>query len=66
MAYGDENTTLETFAQIIPDIVFWEVTSISLEQFRLLRDGGQVLNPETGMMEEYMAICLIRLCSMIS
>lgn len=53
MAYGDENTTLESFDQIIPDEVFKEVTSISLEQFRLLRDGGHVKNPETGMMEDY-------------
>lgn len=53
MAYGDENTTLESFDKIIPDEVFKEVTSISLEQFRLLRDGGQVKNPETGMMEDY-------------
>ena len=53
MAYGDENTTLESFDQIIPDEVFKEVTSISLAQFRLLRDGGQVKNPETGMMEDY-------------
>ena len=40
MAYGDENTTLENFDRIIPDEVFQEVTSISLEQFRFLRDGG--------------------------
>ena len=53
MAYGDKNTTLESFDQIIPDEVFKEVTSISLAQFRLLRDGGQVKNPETGMMEDY-------------
>lgn len=53
MAYGDENTTLESFDRIIPDAVFKEVTSISLEQFRLLRDGGPVKNPETGMMEDY-------------
>ena len=39
MAYGDENTTLENFDTIIPDEVFWEVTSISLEEFRKLRDG---------------------------
>lgn len=53
MAYGDENTTLESFDKIIPDEVFKEVTSISLEQFRLLRDGGQVKNPGTGMMVDY-------------
>lgn len=53
MAYGDENTTLESFDRIIPDEVFKEVTSISLDQFRLLRDGGQIMNPETGTMEDY-------------
>lgn len=40
MAYGDENTTLENFDQIIPDNVFKEVTSISLDEFRKLRDGS--------------------------
>lgn len=39
MAYGDENTTLENFDKIIPDEVFKEVTSISLDDFRKLRDG---------------------------
>ena len=42
MAYGDPfmPPTLSTFDQIIPDEVFKEVTSISLNQFRFLRDGG--------------------------
>lgn len=48
MAYGDENTTLATFDQIIPAEVFKEVTSVTVEQFRLLRDGGDVGDPETG------------------
>lgn len=48
MAYGDENTTLENFDMIIPDNVFIEVTSISLAQFRLLRDGGSYIDSETG------------------
>lgn len=39
MAYGDDNTTLENFDTIIPDEVFREVTSISLDEFRRLRDG---------------------------
>lgn len=47
MAYGDENTTLATFDQIIPDEVFREVTSISLKDFRFLRDGGPYTNEET-------------------
>lgn len=42
MAYGDESTTLESFDTIIPPEVFLEVTSITVEQFRLLRDGGDL------------------------
>ncbi|SEA84098.1 Superfamily II DNA or RNA helicase [Oribacterium sp. KHPX15] len=53
MAYGDEETTLENFDKIIPDQVFRDVTSISLEAFRLLRDGGKVKNSETGLEEDY-------------
>jgi len=48
MAYGDEKTTLATFDTIIPDSVFLEVTSISLENFRFLRDGGDYKDDETG------------------
>lgn len=40
MAYGDENTTIENFDKIIPSEVFLEVTSITLAEFRMLRDGG--------------------------
>lgn len=47
MAYGDENTTLENFDKIIPDEVFKEVTSISLDDFRKLRDGFDY-NDEDG------------------
>ncbi|MBQ9057737.1 MAG: hypothetical protein IJ125_00975, partial [Atopobiaceae bacterium] len=42
MAYGDDTTTLANFDAVIPDDVFLEVTSITVEQFRLLRDGGDV------------------------
>jgi len=48
MAYGDENVTLATFDSVIPDEVFLEVTSITLEQFRFLRDGGTYTDSETG------------------
>ncbi len=48
MAYGDEDTTLEIFDQIIPADVFEEVTSVTVEQFRLLRDGGDIVDPDTG------------------
>lgn len=48
MAYGDENTTLENFDAIIPDDVFKEVTSITLDEFRFLRDGGKYVDSQTG------------------
>ncbi|MBO6127953.1 MAG: DEAD/DEAH box helicase family protein [Pseudobutyrivibrio sp.] len=48
MAYGDDSVTLATFDNIIPDKVFLEVTSITLEQFRFLRDGGEYIDSETG------------------
>lgn len=48
MAYGDDDTTLENFDEIIPDEVFKDVTSISLGDFRFLRDGGDYTDEETG------------------
>ena len=48
MAYGDDKVTLATFDSVIPDKVFVEVTSITLEQFRFLRDGGDYTDGETG------------------
>jgi hypothetical protein len=40
MAYGNEEVALATFDTIIPPEVFKDVTSITLDQFRFLRDGG--------------------------
>lgn len=48
MAYGNDKTSLSNFDKIIPDEVFYEVTSISLDQFRFLRDGGDYTDKETG------------------
>lgn len=48
MGYGNEQTTLQNFDEDIPDSVFLEVTSVTKEQFHLLRDGGDFLNPATG------------------
>jgi len=60
MAFGDKSTTLANFDQMVPAEVFEEVTRnqrtglcITLDQFRLFRDGGQVRNPETGEMEDF-------------
>ena len=48
MAYGDNNVTLKNFDKIIPNKVFEEVTSITLEQFIFLRDGGTYIDSNTG------------------
>ncbi len=53
MAYGDNEVTLATFDNVIPDRVFKEVTSITLDQFRFLRDGGPYTDPETGEEREF-------------
>ena len=48
MAYGENSVTLATFDDIVPGPVFKEVTSITLDQFRFLRDGGEFKDKETG------------------
>lgn len=53
MAYGDGDTTLENFDKKIPDNVFEEVTGITATDFRLLRDGGDTQNPQTGKVEPF-------------
>lgn len=40
MAYGDDKLTLANFDAYVEPEVFKEVTGITLEEFRLLRDGG--------------------------
>ncbi len=46
MAYGNEQTTLANFDTHITDAVFKEVTGITLEQFRTLRDKHQFFDPQ--------------------
>ena len=60
MAYGDEDTTLASFDQIVPEEVFEEVTRntstgecVTLDMFRLFRDGGDVADPETGELQHF-------------
>lgn len=48
MAYGDENLKLSNFDVYTEDDVFLEVTGITEEDFRFLRDGGDRIEPETG------------------
>lgn len=46
MGYGNDNTTLENFDKVIPPEVFLEVTGITVEDFKFLRDGGEYPDPE--------------------
>ena len=48
MAYGDGHLTLENFDEYTEDEVFLEVTGITEDDFRFLRDGGDYVDPETG------------------
>ena len=48
MAYGDSNLTLANFDAYTEANVFLEVTGITIEDFRFLRDGGKYTDPETG------------------
>lgn len=47
MAYGDKKLTLQNFDDYTEDDVFKEVTGISEDQFRFLRDGGDYIDANT-------------------
>ena len=54
--YGDDdprNTTLETFERDIPGNVFLEVTSITIDEFKFLRDGGDYTDEADGKKKHY-------------
>lgn len=53
MAYDNGSLTLDNFDKNIEDDVFKEVTSITLDEFRFLRDGGDYVNSETGKKEHF-------------
>lgn len=53
MGYGDDTVTLATFDTTIPGHVFKEVTSITLDQFKFLRDGGDYTEEETGEIKHF-------------
>ena len=53
MAYGDGKLTLSNFDDYTEDDVFLEVTGITEEDFRFLRDGGEYENPESGETEYF-------------
>ena len=53
MAYGDGNLTLANFDDYTEDDVFLEVTGITEDDFRFLRDGGEYTDPETGEVKHF-------------
>ncbi len=53
MAYGDDGLTLANFDDYTEDDVFEEVTGISEDDFRFLRDGGDYTDPDTGELEHF-------------
>ena len=53
MAYDNGNLRLDNFDKKIEDDVFKEVTSITLDEFRFLRDGGDYINAMTGKKEHF-------------
>lgn len=48
MAYGDKDLTLANFDSYVDAQVFKEVTSITMDEFKFLRDGGDYQDEETG------------------
>ena len=52
MAYGDDNLKLSNFEDYPPDGVFKDVTSIDVDQFKFLRDGGDYVE-ETGEIKHF-------------
>ena len=53
MAYDNGELSLYNFDKNIEDDVFKEVTSITLDEFRFLRDGGDYTNTTTGKKEHF-------------
>lgn len=53
MAYGDGDLTLANFDTKTEANVFLEVTGITIENFRFLRDGGDYPDPDTGEVKHF-------------
>lgn len=48
MAYGDDGFTLATMDSYVDDATFEELTGITKDMFRFIRDGGEWVDEETG------------------
>lgn len=48
MAYGDDKLVLKNFETYPKEEVFKDVTSVTIEEFKMLRDGFEYIDEETG------------------
>lgn len=48
MAYGDDKLTLKNFETYPEEKVFKDVTSVTVDEFKMLRDGFEYTDEETG------------------
>lgn len=48
MAYGDDGFTIATMDSYVDDATFEELTGITKDMFRFIRDGGEWVDEETG------------------
>ncbi|MBM0845352.1 restriction endonuclease [Staphylococcus saprophyticus] len=46
MAYGDDNTTLANFDENIDEVTFEDLTSITIDEFKKLRDGFEYVDDQ--------------------
>ncbi|MCF0248442.1 MAG: DEAD/DEAH box helicase family protein [Synergistes sp.] len=53
MAYGNDEVTIDNFDTITKPDVFTEVTSLTPEEFRMLRDGFDYKDPESGVTKHH-------------
>lgn len=53
MAYGDDKLTLKNFDTYPKEEVFKDVTSITVDEFKMLRDGFEYTDEETGATKEF-------------
>ena len=48
MAYGDDKLVLKNFETYLEEKVFKDVTSVTVDEFKMLRDGFEYTDEETG------------------
>lgn len=54
MAYGDDKLVLKNFETYPKEEVFKDVTSVTIEEFKMLRDGFEYIDEETGEKKKFL------------